>query len=58
MCNTSKRQRGKLAASFALPKWLNASQVRRLSKALSNKKKDVNVDAMLLQFSRESVLDV
>ena len=57
MFDKTKRQRGKLAASLALPKWVNAGQVRRLSKALCNKSKAVNLDMMLLKFSKESIID-
>jgi len=47
-----KRQRSKLNAVFALPKWVTASQTRRLANALKVNP-NLNVDTALMQFVRE-----
>lgn len=49
-----KRQRSRLTAVFALPKWVTASQARRLSKALQIDP-TLNVEKALMCFAREPI---
>jgi hypothetical protein len=47
-----KRQRSRLSAAFALPKWVTAGQARRLARALT-KDPALDIDIALMQFARE-----
>lgn len=47
-----KRQRSRLNAVFALPKWVTPSQTRRLDRAL-RKNPSLDVETALMIFARE-----
>lgn len=50
-----KRQRSRLSAAFALPKWVTAGQTRRLAKALK-RNPSLDVDKALMVFANEPVM--